>query len=255
MAIDSCAIARSEITSFLPELRRLAAQRIPENYRSANLVVKVGDEGKILWGGIGRHSLRVSESDYLWTEIEGKRIFYSLDVFFQANLGILPLLVKGVRSLLNLTPATHLVDLYSGVGLFWILLAGESQSAWAVEESGSATRAADFNRRYHGLTHVVLKEGRTEDCLEEILERLKGKPTAAIVDPPRKGLSPLVLERLAASKAFHPLIYVSCHPPSLVRNLEGFLKAGWRVDRVAPYDLFPRTRHLEVLTRLVPVFT
>lgn len=250
--IDSCAIARWEINNFLAPLRRLASEKLPNNYRSANLVIKTGEDGRVRWGGIGRGSLRVPEADYFWTEIEGRRIFYSLDTFFQANLGILPSLIKKLRALLGLTPDTYLLDLYAGVGLFWVIFAPEAKGVWAVEESGSALGVAEFNRRYHQLHQVVLKEQRTENCLEEIIQELDGKPQAAIIDPPRKGLSLLALEKLTKAKSLNPLIYISCHPPSLVRDLAGFLKSGWQVDSVVPFDFFPRTRHLEVVVRLRP---
>ena len=252
ISIDSCSIAKPEISNFLPRLRELASEKIPSQYRSANLVVKTGDEGVVRWGGMGRRSLRMNESEYFWTEIEGKKIFYSLDSFFQANLSILPLLIKDLRELLSLTPETYLLDLYAGVGLFWAVLASETRGVWAVEENRASVRVAEFNRRYHGLSQVVLKEARTEDCLEEILQELEGRPIAAIVDPPRKGLTADALSKLSAAKMLNPLLYISCNAEALVRDLEGFLRAGWRVDRVVPYDFFPRTKHLETVARLLP---
>lgn len=250
--IDSCAIARPEISGFLPALKKLASERLPGSYRSANLVVKTGKGGEVHWAGIGRGSLRLSETDYFWTEIEGKRVFYSLDAFFQVNLGILPTLIEKIRSLLALTPETYLLDLYSGVGLFWAALASEARGVWAVEENPNAVRVAEFNRRFHGLSHVFFKEGRTEDSLDEILQELEGKPLAAIVDPPRRGLSPLALEKLLGAKTLKPLVYVSCEPSALVRDLGEFLKTGWQVGPIIPFDFFPRTKHLEVVVRLFP---
>jgi tRNA/tmRNA/rRNA uracil-C5-methylase (TrmA/RlmC/RlmD family) len=252
IAVESCAIARPEISGFLPALKQMAASRLPQNYRSANLVVKTDDEGKIHWGGIGRRSLRLPEKDYFWTEIEGQRIFYSLDTFFQANLGILTPLIQTLRPLLSLTPQTCLLDLYAGVGLFWVVFASEVKGVWAVEESGSAICVAEHNLRYHGFSNVFLREGKTEDCSEEILAELAGAPLAAIVDPPRQGLSPRALGKLSQARTLNPLIYVSCHPNALVRDLRGFLTAGWRADRIVPIDFFPKTRHLEVVVRLEP---
>lgn len=250
--IESCSIARPEISEFLPALKKLASEKLPENYKSANLVVKTGEEGRIRWGGIGRRSLRLSEADYFWTQIEGKKIFYSLDTFFQANLGVLPKVIKTLRSFLNLTPDTHFLDLYAGVGLFWVVFASEVQRVWAVEESGSARQVAEFNRSYHRFSNVTLVEGRTEEKLDEILIESNGKPFAGIVDPPRKGLTSLALEKLTEARSIKPLVYISCNPAALVRDLEGFAKAGWRIDRVIPFDFFPRTRHLETLVRLLP---
>ena len=248
--IQSCAIARVEISDFIPTLEKLASARLPENYRGANIVVKTGDNGEVRWGGIGKGSLRMSEPDYFWTEIEGKRIHYSLDTFFQANLAILPVLMKEIRRALGPYPEMNLLDLYAGVGLFWVVLASEVNRVWAVEDNPWAVRAAEFNRRYHGLSNVLLRQGRTEDLLTPILKELEGKPQAAVVDPPRSGLSPTSLQKLTQAKTLDPLIYVSCHPPSLLRDLRGFLKSGWTVDQVTPIDFFPRTQHLETIVRL-----
>ncbi len=249
--IDSCTIARPEINDFLPQLKELARERLTAiNYKSANLVVRTDQEGKVRWGGIGAKSLELPEADYFWIEIEGKRIFYSLDTFFQANLGILPEFIQNLRAFLDFTPETHFFDLYAGVGLFWTVFSGEVGEVWAIEESESAVRVAEFNRRYHNFSQVFLKQGKIEDSLDEILLNLKGGRLAAVIDPPRKGLTPVALEKLSAAKTLSPLVYISCHPPDLIRDLKGFLKAGWRIDRVAPFDFFPRTRHLEVMTRM-----
>jgi tRNA/tmRNA/rRNA uracil-C5-methylase (TrmA/RlmC/RlmD family) len=250
--IDSCAIARPEISRFIPALKQAAAERLPADYRTANLVVKTGSEGRIRWGGIGRKSLQLAEADYFWTEIEGKKIFYSLDTFFQANLSILPSVMGPLRSLLGLGPETHFFDLYAGVGLFWVVFAGEVKAVSAVEESGSAVRLAEFNRRHHGFSNVSLLEGKTEDLLEEILNNAGAGSRAALADPPRQGLSPRALEALTQAKSFQPLVYISCNPAALMRDLAAFLASGWKVDSVLPMDFFPKTKHLEVAVRLYP---
>ena len=95
----ACPLALEPISDFLPELKRQAMARIPLKYRNANLVVKSGDDGRVCWGGIGRRSLRQDEADYLWTEVEGRRVYFSLDTFFQANLSILPAVMQRIRGL------------------------------------------------------------------------------------------------------------------------------------------------------------
>lgn len=250
--IESCAIAYPSISAFIPTLKKLAAEKLPEDYRRATLVVKTGDGGEIRWGGIGRRSLKLQESEYHWTEIEGKKIFYSLDTFFQANLSILPSLMKTLRLLLELTSETCLLDLYAGVGLFWVIFAGEAGAVYAVEENGAAVGLAEFNRRHHGFSHVFLREGRTEDCLEDILKEIEGLPSAAICDPPRQGFTPEAFQKLTRARSLDPLICISCNPEALERDLAGFLEEGWSVDRVIPFDFFPKTKHLEVVVRLRP---
>ena len=95
--VDDCAIAMKPVAEFLPRLKQAAIARLTVKYRQANLVVKTSDDGRVVWGGIGRRSLQMKEEDYLWTKIRGKKIFYSLDTFFQANLSILPALIDHIE--------------------------------------------------------------------------------------------------------------------------------------------------------------
>jgi len=111
--VESCAIARQEISDFLPELKRQAIAKLPAKYRMASLVVRTGERGEVHWGGIGRRSLQLDEKDYFYTEIEGRKIFYSLDTFFQANLSILPLLMERIKALNVLNKRTSFYETLS----------------------------------------------------------------------------------------------------------------------------------------------
>ena len=252
ISIEACAIAREEISGFIPELTKQAARRLPADYRVANLVVRTGDDGKVLWGGIGRGSLALEEKDYLWTEIRGKRIFYSLDTFFQANLSILPLLMDRIRDLAVLDSKTILFDLYAGVGLFGIYFADRAGRVVMIEENASSLKLAGFNRAYHKMDQVEIRAGRVETELPLAASPAAGFRQAAIVDPPRRGLSPEALKALAAMKQFDSLFYLSCHVESLARDLGLFMEAGWHIEKVVPFDFFPKTLHLETLVLLKP---
>ena len=121
--IEACAIADRAISDFIPALKKEAESKLTERYRLANLVVRTGDDRRVLWGGIGRRSCRLNEEDYLWTEIRGRKILYSLDTFFQANLSILSLLIECILALEFWSDTEEFFDLYGGVGLFGIALA------------------------------------------------------------------------------------------------------------------------------------
>ncbi|HXV27498.1 MAG TPA: hypothetical protein VD913_00890 [bacterium] len=246
---ESCAIAREEISHFLPELKKQAMARLPENYRVANLVVRTGDDGRLFWGGIGRRSLKMQEKDYFWTEVRGKRIFYSLDTFFQANLSILGLLMDQIEEAVKLDSGTVLYDLYSGVGLFGISLAGKVKKVIMIEESEDSTVLAGFNLRYHGQeSKIEILTGKVEDYLPLLPQPLKGEKAVAVIDPPRKGLHAAALKALAAFPG--TLLYLSCYPPSLVRDLKEMTREGRRIEKVIPFDFFPKTPHLETLVKL-----
>ena len=250
--VESCAIARREITDFMPELKKQAGARITEKYRTANLVVRTGDDGRVLWGGIGRRSLELLPKDYLWTEVRGRKIFYSLDTFFQANLSILPGLMDKIESLHAFNRETIFFDLYSGVGLFGICFAPQVAKVVMMEESPASVSLANFNTAYHGFKNVKIYQGLVESGLPAVLKEAGEGPRVAFVDPPRKGLAPAVLETLAASRAFEALFYLSCQPESLARDLEKFTSEGWKIEKIVPFDFFPKTNHLETLAVLKP---
>lgn len=245
-----CPIARKEINDFLPVLKEEAVRKLPEDYKTANLVVRVGEEGKVAWGGIGRRSLRMKEEDYFWTTVQGRKIFYALDTFFQANLSILGKIVSRIESLVEWRKDTVFLDLYSGVGLFGIALADRAKEIVMIEEVGDSVTLARFNVNYHRMGHVKILAGKVEAHLPEVLKELDSRPCVALIDPPRGGLASSAIETLGEAKSLEALFYLSCSPESLARDLKHLATAGWKVRKIMPFDFFPRTRHLETLVWL-----
>ena len=252
IATDACAIADKKISEFLPGLKEKAAAIFPPRYRNANLVVRTGDDGRIFWGGIGPGSLDMKSDDYFWTEIEEKKIFYSLGTFFQANLAILPALMRTIREWASFDRGSELFDLYAGVGLFGIFFAPEVGRVVMIEENTDSIELMKFNRSFYQAGHVEILEGKVEAKLPEALAVSTHPKRIALMDPPRRGLSPEVMEVLTGSKRLERLLYLSCNPETLVRDLREFLKRGWCLRRVVPFDFFPKTRHLETLVLLTP---
>ncbi len=249
--VTVCAIARNEINDFLPTLKEEAVRKLPEDYKVANLVVRVGDEGKVFWGGIGRRSLRMKEEDYFWTIVKGRKIFYSLDTFFQANLSILEKIVSRIESLIEWKENTVFLDLYSGVGLFGIAMADRATEVVMIESGCDSVKLAHYNVQHHKLNHVRILEGQVEIHLPEVLKELDGKPCVALIDPPRGGLAGSAIETLGQAKDLQSLFYLSCSPESLARDLKHLAQVGWQVRKILPFDFFPRTRHLETLVWLM----
>ncbi|MBI3307447.1 MAG: class I SAM-dependent RNA methyltransferase [Candidatus Omnitrophica bacterium] len=248
--IESCSIARREISEFIPELKKTAVEKMPENYGTANLVVKTSQDGRTLWGGIGRRSLLLKPEDYLWTEIHGKRIFYSLDTFFQANLSILPLLMEEIQNLVRFDRETFFIDLYAGVGLFGIYFSDQTGKIAMMEEAPASISLVRHNAAYHGLDEACIHAGKVEELFPVLLEAASAERVIAMIDPPRRGLSPEAIAMLTKAKKIHELLYLSCHPDSLLRDLLLFTQAGWKIEKIVPFDFFPKTKHLETLVLL-----
>ena len=274
--VESCAIAEKSISGFIPELKKRLEQNPVPNYRRANIVVRssTGDDAKVLWGGIGKRSCRLDPDDYLWTTLDEKKIFYSLDTFFQANLSILPKLFERIGAFDCWAAKPVLYDLYAGVGLFSLALTHKTRKAVLVEENLPSVKLAQYNVDYNRLTHMEIIAGRVEDTLPALLARENsssprpkaphgegafgrrepngGTPKVAIVDPPRAGLSPQALDTLIHAQGFTQLFYLSCNPQALARDLNGFIDQGWKIEKIIPFDFFPKTRHVETLVALTP---
>jgi len=246
---EKCPIAMESISAFLPELKKQACQKLPVRYRNANLVVKTGDDGRVFWGGIGRRSLRLEEKDYLWTEIHGRKIFYSLDTFFQANLFILPELMARIENFNILNNKTTLYDFYGGVGLFGIYFSKKVKQVVLIEENIHSVKLAQFNISYHQIPSFKIIPARAEG----VFPGLKGgEHSTAIVDPPRQGLSEEMLKMLTCTKNFDHLLYLSCNSQTLTHDLSLLLQSGWQVNKICPFDFFPKTKHIETLVWLSP---
>jgi tRNA/tmRNA/rRNA uracil-C5-methylase (TrmA/RlmC/RlmD family) len=250
LEVDECPIGMEAASEFIPELKETVRATVPDKYRTANLVVKTGDEGRVDWGGIGRGSLRREEADWLWTEINGRRVYYGLDTFFQANLSILPELDRRLGELLRARPPELFLDLYGGVGLFSILAADHAREVVLIEENPASVIIAEKNVREAGLANVEPAAGCVEDVLAEKLAGRDLGDCLAMVDPPRKGLTPEALELL--DEHLERMLYMSCNPQALARDLAWLTapERGWRMERVMPFDFFPQTPHLETLVLL-----
>ena len=247
--VESCAIAMGPLSDFMPRLKEEAVRKLKPRHRTASIVLKTGDDGRVLWGGIGRGSLRTKPEDYLWTDAAGPRIFYSLDTFFQANLSILSEAVRRVDALIDWKKTGVFIDLYAGVGLFGIALASKAARVVLVEDNPASVELARHNAAHHRLQNAEIVQARVEDVLPELLARQALGECVLFVDPPRGGLKPAAREALARAGA-PALFYLSCHPESLVRDLESLAAGGWAVRKVVPFDFFPKTRHLETLVLL-----
>ena len=248
--IDECPVAHREISDFLPALKRQAIAKLPERYQVANLVVRSADEKKVLWGGIGQGSLKTGPQDYFWTEINNRKIFYSLETFFQANLSILPDVVGLIRSLNIYSRDVIFFDLYGGVGLFGISLADLVKRVVLIEESKSSVSLAKYNLEHNKIDNIEIHGARVEDQLPRALEFFKDETKVLMVDPPRAGLSSAVVKMLNDAASVKYLLYLSCNPQSLVLNLMDLTKGQWQIEKIFPLDFFPRTKHLETLVVL-----
>ncbi len=247
--IGHCPIARDDINGFLPTVKAQAIAKLTPKYKQASLVVRSGDGQNPAWGGIGPKSLQMDHANYFWTDIAGKRIFYSLETFFQANLSILPKAIELMRALPIWSKDAIFFDLYGGVGLFGLCFEGLVSRVLLIEENTASVKIARYNADHNKLVTFDVYAGGVEEVLPKLLPVYEDRPKIMMVDPPRAGLSKASVQCLNDLKNVKHMLYLSCHPESLCDNLRD-MSGYWKVQKVMPLDFFPKTRHLETLVLL-----
>lgn len=164
--------------------------------------------------------------------------------FFQGNRYLLPALVTAVCH--RVSAAGPVVDLYAGVGLFAVALAYQGRDGVTAVEGDSAA-VADLRSNTTGLQPRVSVVGTSvEKYLALRSDAVEG---TVIVDPPRTGLSKTVVEQLLQRRVPH-LVYVACDVATFARDLRRFADAGYSVEGIEAFDMFPNTPHVELLATL-----
>ncbi|HWZ43122.1 MAG TPA: 23S rRNA (uracil(1939)-C(5))-methyltransferase RlmD [Candidatus Saccharimonadales bacterium] len=162
--------------------------------------------------------------------------------FFQVNRFLVEELARGVAAGVSGKLA---LDLYAGVGLFARHLAQNFEQVLAVESALPSAQDLKAN----ALKNITPVQATTEEFLERNRKPGKLRPDFVVVDPPRAGLGEKTAGMLATLQA-PQIVYVSCDPTTLARDLVTFLKSGYRVQEVRLFDLFPQTFHIESVVRL-----
>lgn len=172
------------------------------------------------------------------------------DSFFQNNFFLLSKLVETVGDFLRESGVKHLIDLYCGVGFFGIEMAKVVESFVGVEYDQRAIQAARKNASARGISNGEFISAKVEDVLPQLLQTFPAEKAAVILDPPRKGCRPDILNLLCETRPAQ-VIYVSCHPATMARDLNILCAKGvFELMRVQPLDMFPQTQHVECVAHL-----
>ncbi len=184
--------------------------------------------------------------DYYYENILDKRFKISAGSFFQINTPETERLVKKVLKFLAPKGDEIVLDLFSGVGTFSIIVADFVSEVFAVEVVPSAVKDAQDNKKMNKVKNVNFLLG---DC-EEVIDSFP-KVDKVIFDPPRKGLSPTLIQKVASLKP-EVIVYVSCNPATLARDLKLFSDYHYEVAEIDLIDMFPQTYHIECLAKILP---
>ncbi len=264
LRIDHCWIVHPAINALLEQLQG----KMPTDRRIHQLLIRVGaNTGQTLVAPLLPEIPEVATGqEYVEEELLGRRFRLEPPSFFQVNTrrearalpeavdrALLPLPENGlsmaeILALLVLdrvqpSPSDVVVDAYSGVGTFALLLAPLVREVVGIEEARSAVRDAEFNAQGVGNASFVL--GKTE----HVLPALDRRPDAVVLDPARVGCAPGVLQALLEARP-PKIVYVSCDPTTLARDLRVLVDGGFHLEEVQPLDMFPQTYHIECVATL-----
>jgi 23S rRNA (uracil1939-C5)-methyltransferase len=209
---------------------------------------------------IGDETLHLGGRTHVKETCGGAAFLVSPTAFFQTNPGAADALARHVVAAIreSAAPGALVLDLYAGSGLFALPLALAGYAVRAIEENGDAIRDGEANQRLNRIPRdrVTFVRARVEHALPSS-RRHRGRDAslgrnlaAVVLDPPRQGCPPAVLDAVFRGLAPGRAVYVSCNPEALSAELPAILDAGYGMTRVQPVDMVPHTEHIETVVTL-----
>lgn len=181
-------------------------------------------------------------------KVKDKMLFVPQEGFFQANISLVDRLVEQVLTMSTVNPSDVVMDLYCGSGLFSVFISPLCRQVYGIEMDGEAVKCARLNMEKYGMSNTEIVEGSVEDVLKTDFIGEKRIDTV-ILDPPRIGCDRCALARIAELKP-SKIIYVSCNPTTQARDVRYLLDEGFSLMELHPIDMFPQTKHIEVIALL-----
>ncbi len=224
----------------LPHQDKLIQQlKAVEGIKSIVLNHNTGQTNVIL----SSHITVIDGQDYIIDNIGDLQFKISPLSFFQVNPLQTKVLYDKALEFAALTGTETVWDAYCGIGTISLFLAQKAKKVYGVEIVPEAIANAKANAELNGITNAAFYVGKAEEIIPKMYEEGIAADTI-VVDPPRKGCDPKLLETLVAMSP-EKIVYVSCDPATLARDLAYLTQNGYRVDGVQPVDMFPHTVHVE----------
>ncbi len=205
---------------------------VVQNINSRKTNVILGPETKVI-GGRG----------YIEDVLDGLRFHISPISFYQVNTPQAEVLYRKVVEYANPGPQSQVLDVYCGIGTISLFLARKAGFVLGVEEVPRAVADARKNAALNGFFNVDFVAGSAERVLPGLLDHGL-VPEVVVVDPPRQGCKESVLSAIVAMRPGR-IVYVSCNPATLARDLKTLVEYGYSLSEVQPIDMFPQTAHVE----------
>ncbi len=228
------------------ELAPLVARLQAREAGTTSVILNVNPKKASVAVGVEEHLL--GGRDHIRERVGGLTFRVSANSFFQTNTRQAERLFDLVVESTGLTGTETVIDLYSGTGAISLLLARRARWVYGVELAQAAVDDAGANAAANGITNCTFLAGEVRFVLPSLIA--KGVTAEVVVaDPPRAGFHPKALHALITLGA-RRIVYVSCNPTTLARDLGELSRGGYRVEWVQPVDMFPHTPHIEAVARL-----
>ena len=211
-----------------------------------SIYYNINTNTKLIFGKAFKH---LYGKERLEDKVMGKTFLLSPEAFFQINSRQTEVLYQTIKRLLP-EGTTKIYDLYSGIGSIGIAISDETIEVIGVEKNHQAVQDAKLNVKQNGLTKAKYLQASAEKWIQK--ENLD-KTATIIIDPPRKGVDKTLLETLVKSDVQN-LIYTSCDPATLARDLAYLTKEGYQIKTIQPVDMFPQTAHVETVALLSKLY-
>ncbi|HVR17034.1 MAG TPA: 23S rRNA (uracil(1939)-C(5))-methyltransferase RlmD, partial [Candidatus Limnocylindrales bacterium] len=203
------------------------------------------NRGNVIWGNSFR---TLGGRDTIMERVGDLKLVFPAGVFSQANPFTARKLYDRVYELAALKGGETVLDLYCGVGPISLYLAVAARQVWAVDDSELSITTAKQNARRNGRGNCRFIAGDVATTLTQLTKDLP-RIDLMVLNPPRKGIKAAALEAVLAASVPR-IIYVSCEPRSLARDLDRLVAANYRVEQIQPFDMFPQTEEVETLVLL-----
>jgi len=235
-----------------PQSEAIARSIMQDLPRVVGVVQNINPQvGNIIFGSETR---TVAGRPYIHERANDVTLRLGLTNFFQVNTPVAEAAYRAIHQHLGADQSTTLIDLYAGVGAIGLTGAGRARQIIGIEESAEAIEHARAAADDNGFTNTEFRSGLVEDALPDLLGGLRPQGISAtdvalVVNPPRRGLGDDVAALLADARGSR-IAYLSCYPPSLLRDLRTLIAGGFRMKHVQLFDMFPQTPLVETLVIL-----
>ncbi|WNQ12198.1 23S rRNA (uracil(1939)-C(5))-methyltransferase RlmD [Paenibacillus aurantius] len=212
---------------------------ICHNVNTKRTNVIFGDSTTVLWG-----------DEFIYDYIGDVKFAISARSFYQVNPVQTEVLYRTALDYAALTGSENVIDAYCGIGTISLFLARHAKQVRGVEIVAEAIADARRNAALNGIANVDFAVGKAEEVIPAWRAEEGLAPDIIVVDPPRKGCDPALLETIIEMQP-RRVVYVSCNPATLARDLRVLEDGGYRTVEVQPVDMFPHTVHVESVALLV----